>query len=63
MTMKISLELPKLSIEDQLEAYSGTGKVGLFFFTPEGEMVSYWKGLTYMEKLFVIEEIADLLFS
>lgn len=55
--MKINLEMPKLSIEEQLKEYSGTSKCGLFFFTPEGEMVSFWTGLTYMEKLFVIDSL------
>lgn len=55
--LNIKLDLPKLPIEDQLEEFSGTGKIGMFYFTPEGEMVSFWRGLSYMEKLFVIDSL------
>ncbi len=41
------------SLEMQLAIRSGTGKAAMFWFTPDGKAITWWTGMTYMEKLFL----------
>lgn len=57
MSLKIDLRLPSLSVEEQYEEGSGTGKIIMGHFDSQGNFISFWKNLTYMEKLFVIDSL------
>lgn len=53
MGLKLDVATPKLSVEEQLHARSRTGKCAMFWFNPDGTAVTWWTGMSYMEKLFL----------
>jgi hypothetical protein len=59
--IRIDIQTPRLSIEEQLVAYSHEGKCVMGFFDDQGQFISYWNNLSYMEKLFVIDSFKKLL--
>lgn len=61
MEMKIDLQLPKLTIQDQLKEYSGTGKIFIGFINNEGHLHYHWENLNLSEKLVVIDSFKRLL--
>lgn len=49
----------KLDIDDQLEAWAHKGKFALCYWVNDDEIVTFWKNISYMEKLFVIDSFQN----
>ena len=56
--VKLNFEItPQLSIDQQLLAASWNNKAFGGYYTADGCITTWWSGLTYMEKLFLVDTL------